>query len=182
MKKNAIVFGSISGLILLIVLVTSTMLCYNNNDFSGNMWLGYSSMLVAFSFIFVGIKNERDKHSGGYISFGKAFKVGLYIALVASSVYVVTWLVEYYVFIPDFMDKYTAHVLREATKDGLTAAELKSKNDELNMYKGMYKNPLGVVVLTYLEVLPIGLIIALIAAAILKRNPNKASTVQAGTF
>jgi len=73
-------------------------------------------------------------------------------------------------------------VLREATKDGLTAAELKSKNDELNMYKGMYKNPLGVVVLTYLEVLPIGLIIALIAAAILKRNPNKAGTVQAGTF
>jgi len=146
------------------------------------MWLGYSSMLVAFSFIFVGIKNERDKHSGGYISFGKAFKVGLYIALVASSVYVVTWLIEYYMFIPDFMDKYIAHVLREATKDGATAAELKSKKDEMAMYVNMYKNPLGVIVLTYLEVLPIGLIISLIAAAILKRNLNRANTVPAGSI
>ena len=166
-------------MILLVVLVTSTMLCYNSNDFSGNMWLGYSSMLIAFSFIFVGIKNVRDKHNGGYISFGNAFKVGLYIALIASSVYVVTWLIEYYIFIPDFMDKYIAHVLREAQKDGATLAELKAKKDDLSGYVEMYKTPFGVIVLTYLEVLPIGLIIALIAAAILKRNPDKAQTVEA---
>jgi hypothetical protein len=177
MKKNVLVFGFMAGLILLIVLVTSTMLCYNNEDFSGNMWLGYGSMLVAFAFIFVGIKNVRDKYNDGYISFGKAFKVGLYIALIASSVYVVTWLIEYYIFIPDFMDKYIAHVLREATRDGATAAELKSKKDEMAMYINMYKNPLGVIVLTYLEVLPIGLIISLLAAAILKRNRNSAQTV-----
>ena len=179
MKKNVLVFGSMAGLILLIVLVTSTMLCYNSNDFSGNMWLGYSSMLVAFSFIFVGIKNVRDKYNGGFITFGKAFKVGLYIALIASSMYVVTWLVEYYVFIPDFMDKYIAHVLREATNDGATAAELKIKKDEMAMYINMYKNALGVIVLTYLEVLPIGLIISLIAALILKRNRNSMQTVTA---
>ena len=182
MKKNVIVFGLLSGLIITAMMVYSINQCYNNPGFEPNMVLGYAAMLAAFSFVFVGIRNYRNNYNNGYITFGKAFKVGLYIALVASSVYVITWLVEYYVFIPDFMDKYTAHVLREATKDGLTAAELKSKNDELNMYKGMYKNPLGVVVLTYMEVLPIGLIIALIAAAILKRNPNKAGTVQAGTF
>ena len=177
MKKNVIVFGSISGLILLIILVTSTMVCYSNEDFSGNMWLGYSSMLVAFSFIFIGIKNVRDKLNGGYISFGKAFKVGMYISLIASTIYVVTWLVEYYIFIPDFMDKYLAHVLREATKDGATAAELKSKKDEMAVYTDMYKTPLGVIVLTYLEVLPVGLIISLIAAAILRRNPKEPQAV-----
>ena len=177
MKKNVLVFGSISGLILLIVMVTSTIQCYNNEDFKGNMWLGYSSMLVAFSFIFVGIKNVRDKYSGGFISFGKAFKVGFYIALIASSAYVVVWLIEYYMFIPDFMDKYIAHVLREAARDGATAAELKSKKDEMTMYVSMYNTPLGVVVLTYLEVLPIGLIISLIAAAILRRTPKQAPSV-----
>ncbi len=176
MKKNVLVFGSIAGVILLIILVTSTLLCYSNEDFSGNMWVGYASMLVAFAFIFVGIKNVRDKHNGGYISFGSAFKVGLYIALIASSVYVITWLVEYYLFIPDFMDKYIAHVLREAAKDGASAAELKSKKDEMAMYVDMYKTPFGVIVLTYLEVLPIGLIISLVAAAILKRNPDKPQT------
>lgn len=176
MKKTVLIFGSIAGLILLIILATSTIICYNNEDFSGNMWLGYSSMLLAFSLIFVGIKNVRDKYNGGYISFGKGFKVGMYIALIASTVYVITWLIEYYLFIPDFMDKYLAHVLREATKEGATAAELKSKKDEMAMYTNMYKTPFGVIVLTYLEVLPIGLIISLIAAAILKRNPAKTQT------
>ena len=145
MKKNVLVFGSMAGLILLIVLVTSTMLCYNKEYFSGNMWLGYGSMLVAFAFIFVGIKNVRDKYNGGYISFGKAFKVGLYIALIASSVYVVTWLVEYYVFIPDFMDKYIAHVLRQAQSGGASQAEINSKASEMASMKEMYKNPIMII-------------------------------------
>jgi len=174
MKKNVLIFGTIAGLILLIVLLTSTIACYNSDNFNGNMWLGYGSMLVAFSLIFVGIKNVRDKVNNGFITFGGAFKVGLYIALIASTVYVITWLFEYYLIMPDFMDKYIAHVLREAAKDGATAAELKSQKDDMAMYVNMYKNPFGVVVLTYLEVLPIGIVIALIAALILKRKPKLA--------
>ncbi len=174
MKKSVLIFGTIAGLILLIVLVTSTLLCYNSNNFDGNMWLGYGSMLVAFSLIFVGIKNVRDKVNNGFITFGGAFKVGLYIALIASTVYVVTWLFEYYLVMPDFMDKYIAHVLREAAKEGATAAELKTKKDDMAMYVNMYKTPFGVIVLTYMEVLPIGIIVTLIAALILKRKPKLA--------
>jgi len=172
MKKNVLIFGSIAGLILLIVLSTSIMACYKSGNFNGNMWLGYSSMLVAFSFIFIGIKNVRDKYDNGHITFGKAFTVGLLISLIASTFYVVTWLIEYYVFVPDFMDKYIAYVLNEAQKNGATAAELKAKKDEMATYIEMYKTPFGVIVLTYIEVLPIGLIISLIAAAILKRKKD----------
>ncbi len=172
MKKNVLIFGTIAGLILLIVLVTSTIACYNSENFNGNMWLGYGSMLVAFSLIFVGIKNVRDKVNNGSITFGGAFKVGLYIALIASTFYVVTWLFEYYLIMPDFMDKYTAHVLREAAKDGATVAELKGKKEDMAMYIDMYKNPFGVIVLTYMEVLPVGIVISLIAALILKRKPK----------
>ncbi|PJJ79225.1 DUF4199 domain-containing protein [Mucilaginibacter auburnensis] len=175
MKKNVLIFGSIAGLILLIVLLTSTIACYSSDNYNGNMWLGYGSMLVAFSLIFVGIKNVRDKVNNGFITFGGAFKVGILIALIASTVYVVTWLFEYYLIMPDFMDKYIAHVLREAAKNGATAADLKAKKDDMAGYIDMYKTPFGVIVMTYLEVLPIGLIIAAIAALILKRKPQIAA-------
>src|SRR5687767_1803822 len=109
MKKNILIFGLISGLIITAMMVGATVSCYNNPDFKGNEVIGYAGMLIAFAFIFVGIKNYRDKYNQGVISFGKAFKIGFYIALIASTLYVLAWLIEYYLFMPDFMDKYTAH-------------------------------------------------------------------------
>lgn len=170
MKKIVIVCGLIGGLILGIVLLVSVGLCYNKDDFSGNMVLGYASMVLAFSLIFVGVKNYRDKYNGGIISFGKAFKIGLFISLITSTIYVVVWLFDYYLFIPDFMDKYAAHVLRECKATGATAAELQEKTAEMAQYKEMYKSPVGVILFTYLEVLPIGLLVSLISALILKKK------------
>jgi len=170
MKKNVLVFGSISGLIIAATGGISGALCYNNPNFQGNMWVGYGSMLLAFSLIFVAIKNYRDKYNEGVISFGKAFMIGLYIVLITSTVYVIVWLIELYNFYPDFMTKYVAHVLREAKAHGATDAELKQQEASMAGYVNMYKNPFGVIVLTYMEILPVGLVIALIAALILKRK------------
>src|SRR3989344_4812298 len=114
MKKNVLVFGSISGLIITALMVISTLLCYKNSNFEGSMLIGYASMLIAFSFIFVGVKNYRDKYNNGLITFWKAFKIGLFIALISSTFYVVTWLIEYYAFMPDFMEKYSEHMLNQA--------------------------------------------------------------------
>ncbi|GAB3329722.1 hypothetical protein GCM10027299_33520 [Larkinella ripae] len=170
MKKIILICGLISGFILTAVMVVSTAFCYLTNTFESNMALGYASMVLAFSVIFVGIKNYRDKYSDGTISFGQAFKIGLYITLISSSLYVLVWLIDYYVFIPDFMDKYTAHVLREAQSDGASPAELATKAGEMENYKAMYKNPLLVVLLTYTEVMPIGLVISIICALLLKKT------------
>lgn len=170
MKKNILVCGLIGGLVLAIVMVTSISLCYKKDDFEGNMVLGYASMVLAFSLIFVGVKNYRDKYNYGVVSFGKAFKIGLFISLIASTMYVLAWLVDYYFFIPDFMDKYTAHILKQCKADGLDAAAIQAKTSEMADFKEMYKNPLVVVLFTYFEVLPVGLIISLIAALILKKK------------
>src|SRR6218665_1281532 len=83
MKKNVFVFGSIAGLIVSALMLWSIAACYKNADFEGSMLLGYASMLLAFSFVFVGIKNYRDKYNEGVISFGRAFKIGLFITLIA---------------------------------------------------------------------------------------------------
>lgn len=180
MKKNVFVFGSIAGLLVSIGLVAGMAWCYNSGNFEGNMLVGYASMLLAFSFVFIGVKNYRDKYNGGIISFGKAFKIGLLIALVASTMYVVVWVIDYYLFVPDFMDKYSAHVISKAQTSGATAAEIEEKVKQITSMKEMYKTPIMVVLLTYMEIFPIGLIVSIITALILKRRVNNDGALAVG--
>jgi ethanolamine transporter EutH len=171
MKKNVLVFGLTSGLLLTAMMIYTTITCYSNpENFQSNDVVGYAAMILIFSLIFVGVKNYRDKYSNGVVTFGKAFRIGLYISLIAATMYTVVWLFEYYLFVPDFMDKYSAHVLQKARAGGASAAELTKKADEMATFKNLYRNPLAVVAVTYLEVLPIGVIVALISALILKRK------------
>lgn len=166
MKKNVLLFGLVLGAVLCINMIVMVNIIYSNPEFKSNDLLGYAVMVVIFSLIFFGIRNYRNKELGGIISFGKAFKTGLLIALIASTLYVVVWLFYYYLFVPDFIDKYTAHVLHQCTSE----TELAAKTEEMENFKEMYKNPLFVILITYAEVLPVGLIVALVSAFILKKK------------
>lgn len=170
MKKNVLVFGLISGLIVTTMMVITTSMLHNNSNYKADEVLGYTTMIIAFAFVFVGIKNVRDKYNGGVISFGKAFRTGLYITLIASTMYVGVWLIEYYVFYPDFMDKFMECYLKDAKASGASAAELQKKTDDMAGYIEMYKTPIGVILITYMEILPVGLIVTLISALVLKRK------------
>jgi hypothetical protein len=181
MKRNVIVFGLISGLMVSAWMLCGVYLCYNSRgSFEGNMLLGYASMILAFSLVFVAVKNYRDKYNNGVISFGKAFKLGFYIALIASTMYVLVWLVDYYLFVPDFMDKYSAHIISQAKSSGKSAGEIADQIKEMSSMKEMYKSPIMVILITYMEILPIGLLVSLIAALILKRKAGNDSAVAAG--
>jgi hypothetical protein len=174
MKKNVIVFGLIVGTLLTGMMLYSTVRCYNDPYCETNDVLGYAGLLAIFSLIFVAIKNFRDKYNSGFITFGSAFKTGAYISLIASTIYVGVWLVDYYIFIPDFMDKYAIHVLHQASQDGATQPELDQKAKEIADFRDMYKNPLFVILISYAEILPLGLIISVISAALLRRKPKPA--------
>jgi len=175
MKKTILIFGSIAGTIVTAMMVFSTYQCYNNQEnFEPSMVLGYLGMLLAFSFVFIGIRSYRNNHNAGVITFGKAFKIGFLIALVASIFYVGVWLIEYYYFIPDFMDKYTDFVIHQAKEEGMTAAQIQAKVQEMETYKEWYKNPLMVILLTFSEILPLGIIVSIISALILKKKPTTA--------
>lgn len=170
MKKNILTFGIISGIIVS-GLISITAICYQQQNFEGNMILGFSVMILAFAFIFVGIKNYRDKFNNGILSFGKAMQIGLSIAFIASTMYVLTWVIAYYNFMPDFMDVMTAQNIEKLKVDKeLTNAEMSAKIAEINNMKELYKSPLMVVLFTYLEIFPIGIIVTLISALILKRK------------
>jgi hypothetical protein len=132
-------------------------------------------MIIAFSFIYVGIRNYRDKYNQGVVSFGKALRVGLGITLIGATLYVITWLIDFYCFVPDFMDKYSAEMIRQAQASGATGAALDQKIVGIRQMAAWYKNPVFVVLMTYLEVLPVGIVISLIAALILKRKTPSAA-------
>lgn len=172
MNRNVLIFGLVLGAILCINLIYMVNLCYNNPDFESNDIVGYAAMVVVFSLTFFGIRNYRNKQLNGVISLGKAFKTGALIAIVGSTMYVVVWLFYYYLFVPDFLDKYIPHVLKEAARNGATASDLAAKTKEMENFKEMYKNPFFVILITYSEVLPVGLIVAFISSLILKRKSN----------
>lgn len=173
MKRNVWIFGGVLGALLLGHMFYMVDQIYNNPDLMPNDIVGYAAMIVVFSLTFFGIRNYRNKELKGVISLGKAFKTGALIALVGSSMYVGVWLFYYYLFVPDFIEKYTQQVLHIAAAKGATAAELSAKETEMKQFGEMYENPLFVVLTTYAEVFPIGLVVAFVSSLILKRKESK---------
>ena len=165
MKKTIIICGLIAGIIVDFWMF-ATMAGLN---IAGSLWLGYTTMLIAFSLIFVAIKNARDKYGNGTISFVEGFKIGLLITLIASTIYVGVWMFDYHYFFPNIYDSYIAQAIVHAKATGASAAEIQSKIDEGKSYK----NPLYVVLMTYKEILPVGLGVSIIAALFLKRKQAK---------
>ncbi len=172
MKRIIIVFGLIIGGIFTGFGLYMAARCCNNPRYESNDLIGYAGMLATSSLIFIAIKSYRDKHLGGFISFGNAFRVGAWISLLASTLYVVAWLFDYYLFLPEFIDYYTEHVLYMEEVRGASQAQIASKAEEMAEFKEMYSNPLFVILVTYAEILPLGLVISLISAAILKKKPK----------
>src|SRR5206468_3567815 len=115
--------------------------CEGSIDYNTSMLIGYASMFIAFSLVFVGIRNYRNKFNGGVISFGKAFKVGILMVLLASTIYVLAWLIDYFFFFPDFMDKYSAHMLDQLKASGASQAEIDKQAKEMANMATLYKTP-----------------------------------------
>lgn len=168
MHKIALIYGLIGGAIvaaLMWLTLGTGMVNFDNGEA-----IGYTTMIIALSVIFFGIKSYRDQHGLGHITFGKAFLIGLYIALIASTIYVLSWLILSSTMEVDFIDQYTQHLIEQMNVQQLPQSEIDAKLKELESFKEMYKNPMIKIGFTYLEILPVGLIVSLISAFILKRK------------
>lgn len=178
MRKIVFTYGIIGGLIVAILMSFSMWLCMDQPNFEGSMVLGYTIMLVSMAFIFVGVKRYRDRNLGGVISFGRALATGLLIALVASTFYVISWLIIYYNFMPDFMDRFADIMLNQAKESGMSEVEYNIQVAEMNNMKEMYKNPAFVILFTYFEILPVGILVSLVSALVWKRKTPKVAETE----
>ncbi len=174
MKKTILVCGLIAGLIAASFFIGTMLIGYKVDEmFENGMIYGYTLMILAFSLIFVGTKITRDKYNNGVISFGKAFLTGFYISLIASTVYVIVWLIDYHFFIPDFVEKYSQYTLNKLQASGATATAIATQKAELEQFKQLYSNLFFTALVTYAEILPLGILVSLVSAFSLKRKIKK---------
>jgi len=169
MKKTVLTFGLISGAILSVMLLV-TIPFHDTLGFDKSEIIGYTSMVLAFLLIFFGVRSYRDNVAGGGVSFGRAFGVGALIALVASLCYVATWQVVYFKLAPDYGTKYKAHVLEQARMDGESEAAIAQKKVEMDKFEKLYRNPAINAAITFMEPLPVALIVAIVSAGMLSRR------------
>ena len=171
MKKIVLTFGLIAGGIVgVMTSIMVPLLMSGRFDFSGSELVGYSTMVLAFLAVFFGIRRYRDTLSGGAITFGRAFKVGILITLVACAVYVIAWEIVYWGFLPDFEEQYAAMSTEKLRASGATEAEVAAHEQQMARFQELYRNPLFNVGMTFMEIFPVGLIMTLVSAAILRRR------------
>jgi hypothetical protein len=175
MQRIVLTYGLISGAIVSTLLLVLIALAKGDDAMLDlGMAFGYTSMVLAFLLVFFGIRRDRDTVGGGTIGFGRAVAVGLLITLVACAVYVVTWQIVYFNFLPDFAERYGAQVVEKMRQSGATAAAIAEKEAEMARFAESYRNPLFNVAITFLEIFPVGLVMTLVSAAILRRRRGAA--------
>jgi uncharacterized protein DUF4199 len=172
MKKTVLTFGLISGVIISAMLLV-TVSFQDVIGFDRGEIIGYTSMVLAFLLIFFGVRSYRDNVAGGTVRFGRAFAVGTLIGAVASLCYVATWEVIYFKLAPDFVMKYQAHILEKARADGESEEAIARRKAEMDEFAERYKNPVINAAITFVEPLPVALIVALVSAGVLSRRRNR---------
>ena len=170
MKKTVLTFGLISGVVIAVLMGINTFFA-DRIGFDRAIFVGYATMLVAFLLVFFGIKSYRDNIGGGEISFGRAFIVGILITLITCVFYVAIWEILYYTVLHDFPEKYGNYVMEKARAGGATPEQIAAKTEEVKQMKALLDNPLIAPALIFIsEPLPVGIVMTLISAAILRKR------------
>jgi hypothetical protein len=175
MTKIVLTFGLIAGGILSVMML-ATMPFMDAIGFDRGEVIGYTTMVVAFLLIFFGVRSYRDNVAGGSVSFGRALAVGGLIAVVAAVCYVATWQLIYYKISPDFFAKYQAYAIEKARAGGESQAAIDKRVADVQRFAELYKNPAINIAITFIEPLPVGLVIALVSAGILRRRPRRTAS------
>jgi hypothetical protein len=171
MKKTILTFGLISGALSSLMMV-ATVPFLHQNGFDRGYVIGYTAIVLSFLLVFFGIRSYRDNVGNGQITFAKGFAVGICITLISCVFYVATWEVLYFTVMHDFMDKYSAYMIEKLKASGASAPAIQAKLQEMKKFKELYENPFFNVAMTFIEPFPVGLVITMISAAVLRKKPQ----------
>jgi hypothetical protein len=170
MKNIVLKFGLISG-VLASILMASTVPF--EDKLSHSYLVGYATIVASFLLVYFGVRSYRNNVGDGRITFGRAFAVGICISLITCLFYVATWEVIFHFYMPDFMVKYSAAILQKMHASGATEAAIQAKTLDLQKSTESYNNPLVRIPMTFMEPFPVGLLITLISAAVLRRKARR---------
>lgn len=171
MKKHVLTFGLLSGA-LSATLMTANMLMLDDIGFDRGLYVGYTVIVISFLFVYFGVRSYRDNVLGGRISFARGFQAGILITLISCICYVGAWMVTHPRLFPDFADKYAAYMVEDKRASGASQAEIDQVMKDAENAKRMLANPLINAAVTFTEPFPVGLLVTLIAAAVLRTKES----------
>lgn len=164
-------YGVIAGVIVGGVLFGTTVAFHGlPPDMQTGAVIGYTSMLVALSFIFIAVKRHRDRNLGGVIKFLPAFGMGLGVTLVAGLFYVAAWEAALSVTKMDFGAEYAKHLVATKERAGASAEDLAAAKAEAEKFARQYADPLFRIPMTLVEILPVGVLVSLVSAGLLRNS------------
>jgi len=129
--------------------------------------------VLSFLLVYFGVRSYRDNVAGGKIRFGRALVVGTLIMVVASVCYVATWEVIYFGIRPDYAARFEQVALAKARSGGGSPQAIQRKVADAQRFLRLYRNPAINAAITFLEPLPVGLVIALVSAGVLSRRRRR---------
>lgn len=178
MKKIVLVYGIIAGIILgAMLFVTAPLYDSGVLNFDNGMYVGYATMVVSLSLVFFGMKSYRDNQQKGVITFGRAFQVGILITVLASVLYALSWELAYHTVSKGFTEEMSVHYADEIKKNAKNEIEMKEELESSQKLMELYDgNPVVRFGFTLIEVLPVGVVITLLSAALLVRKNFLPST------
>ena len=170
MGRDILKYGVIAGLVVAAGM-WGTLLAFGDEMPHGmlGMALGYLTMLVALSAVAMGIKHHRDVDRGGVIRFWPAFGLGLGISAVAGLVYVAAWELCLVLADRDFAAFFANSMVEGARSKGVDGARLEQVIAEAQAFEAMYRNPLVRMPMTFVEIFPVGVLVSLVSALVLRR-------------
>jgi len=166
MFRKILVYGVVAGVIVGVPLSVMTITMQGHEQHNG-LLIGYTTMLIALSAVFVAIKRHRDLDGGGVIGFWPALGLGLGISFVASVIYVLAWEAATAIAHIDFASGYANAMIAQKKAQGVSGAALAKFTAEMEQWKADYANPLYRLPETFTEIFPVGVLVSLISAGLL---------------
>ena len=173
MLKRILSYGLIAGAVVGVptYLVGLQIARHPQHDFGGaGLVQGYLTMLIALSAVFVAIKRRRDRELGGVIRFWPALGLGIGISVVAGICYALSWEAALAVSHMDFAGSYAATLIEQQRAEGVSGQELAKFVAEMEHFKVQYANPLYRLPMTFAEIFPVGVLVSLISAGLLRNS------------
>jgi len=170
MLRKIFIYGTIAGLIVGVTLSVLTVGMKNHVPTSYGMVIGYLTMLVGLSMVFVAIKRHRDVDLGGVIRFWPAFGLGLGISIVAGVLYVIAWETSLAITQMDFGAVYANLLIEQEKAKGVSGEALAKFTAEMERFKIEYANPFYRLPMTFIEIFPVGVLVSLVSAGLLRNS------------
>jgi len=169
MLRTILIYGAIAGVTVGMLMAVTIPFVHGTAAEAWGMAIGYATMLIALSTIFVAVKRRRDAQ-GGVIGFWPAFVLGLGISLVAGIFYVISWEIIMPLLPGDFMGELIRGAIAQQKAKGVSGKALADFIAQMEQLRRDYANPLYRMPMTFTEIAPVGVLVSLVSALLLRNR------------